>query len=159
MSRERREDPRKSSRQHRLPGARRPGEQEVVSARGGDLERTPCSLLSPYFGQVGDGLRLERVLFQRLEGRRVDLAPQVGDCFGEMANGYRLHAGERRLGRRLGRTDDPPQTRAPRAFRNRQRSGHGPDAAVEGELADRHVLGEPFRWQLSSRSKNREGDR
>ena len=42
-------------REHRLARARRPAEQQVVAAGGGDLERAPRALLAADVGEVGDG--------------------------------------------------------------------------------------------------------
>ena len=49
---ERRQDPRQAPREHRLAGARRAGEQQVVPAGGGELERAPRPLLAAYVGEV-----------------------------------------------------------------------------------------------------------
>ena len=45
--------PGKPAREHRLAGARRPHEQEVVRAGGGDLERTAGALLSAHVREIG----------------------------------------------------------------------------------------------------------
>ena len=45
------------ARQHRLAGAGRPDEQQVVAARGGDLEGAPRQRLAADVGQVGAGAR------------------------------------------------------------------------------------------------------
>ncbi len=65
-SRERREDSRQAAREHRLAGSRRPHQQDVVRAGGGDLERTAGALLSAHVRQIGlHGL--VGVLRQRLD--------------------------------------------------------------------------------------------
>ena len=81
---ERRQDPRESSREHRLPRPRRACEEEVVPARGRDLERPPRALLAPHGREVG--LSADRPGGAvPLERRRcLDLAAEVGDRLGEV---------------------------------------------------------------------------
>ena len=138
-----------------VPGG--PGEQQVVAAGGRELERAPRALLAAHVGEVGR-LRL-RLLVGRVDGRRPELAAQVGDRLGEVADRHGLDAAELRLAGRLGRAEDPLEPGAPRALGDRERTAHGPDAAVERELADRRVLGEPLGRNLARRREHRERDR
>ena len=55
FARERRQEAGQSPREHRLAGARRARHQEVVAARGGDLEGAPRDGLAPHVGEVGLG--------------------------------------------------------------------------------------------------------
>ena len=63
---ERRQDARQTPAEHRLAGARRPGEEHVVLAGRGDLERPPPPLLPAHLGEVGH----ERLLELVAAGRR-----------------------------------------------------------------------------------------
>ena len=53
LPRERREDPRKPPREHRLPRSGRAGEEDVVRPGRRDLERPPGTLLPAHVGEVG----------------------------------------------------------------------------------------------------------
>ena len=96
---EQRQDPRQPAREHRLARAGRPGEQQVVPARGGDLERAARALLAAHVGEVGDGRQRLEVVRRRRRLGRVALAAEVRDRLGEMAHADRLDAGERDLRR------------------------------------------------------------
>ena len=50
---ERRQDPRQPAGKHRLPRPGRPAEEDVVAARGRELERTASALLTADVGQIG----------------------------------------------------------------------------------------------------------
>src|SRR5581483_2940288 len=54
VRRERGQDARDTSREHRLPGSRRPREEEVVATGGGELESAATALLSSHVGEVGE---------------------------------------------------------------------------------------------------------
>ena len=65
VRREPRQDPRQAPREHRLPRAGRPGEEQVVTAGGGDLERPPRPLLAAHVREVGHAdSRLRTVPFR-----------------------------------------------------------------------------------------------
>ena len=154
---ERRQDRRQAPAEHRLPGARWPGKQQVVAAGGRELERAPRPLLPANVGQVWM-VGLGR-LVRRLCRRRPQLSAEVGDRLGEMAHGDRLDAAELRLARRLGCAENPLEAGAPRTFRDGERAAHRPDATVESELADGCVLGEPLDRKLARCRQHRERDR
>src|SRR6187431_1971514 len=59
------QDPRKAAREHRLPGAGRSREKDVVPAGGRDLESAPCALLATHVGEVRPTPVAEVVLGQR----------------------------------------------------------------------------------------------
>ena len=155
---QRREDPGKAAREHRLPGAGRPGEQQVVRPRGGDLERPSRTLLPTHVGEVGPALAAEIIVGKRLELRRLDLAAQVRDRLCEVTDRHRLDAGERRLGRRLRSANDAAKARPPRALGDGERPRDRPDPPVERELADRRVVGEALGRKLAGRGEHRERD-
>jgi ADP-ribose pyrophosphatase len=156
---ERGQDPRKSAREHRLAGPRRPGEQQVVTPRRGELERASRPLLAAHVCQVGrarDGPVLPRGLGT---GRRPPLAPQVRHRLGEMSKGDRLDAGERNLEPGLGRAEESREAGATGALRRRERTAHWAQPAVEGELADRGVPREPVGRDLTRGGEHCERDR
>ena len=154
-----RQDPRQPSREHRLPRAGRPGEQQVVAAGRGDLERTARTLLTPHVGQVGhDRERFEVVGRQRRCGR-VALAAQVGHGLGEMTHADRLDSRERHLGAGLGGADEMREAGAPGPFGRDERARHRPKPPVERELADRGVPFERFRRHLVGGGEHGERDR
>ena len=76
---ERRQDRRQSSREHRLPGARRPLEQEVVGPGRGDLERAPAALLPADVGEIdadGHGHDRRRRRAPRTAGGPIGSSPR-----------------------------------------------------------------------------------
>ncbi len=99
LAREVGQDPREAAGEHRLPGARRAGEKEVLSSGRRDLERTAGALLASDVGKVG---RRAAVRHRDL-GNRLGLkeATEIRSRVGEVADGDRLDPGERGLGRRL----------------------------------------------------------
>ena len=159
LPRQRRENPGETPREHRLPGSRRPRQQEVVGSGSGDLERAPRPFLATDVGEVGDARRPERVGRKRVEGGSSDLSPEIRDRFGQMADGHRLDPCQCRLGSGLGGTDDAREPGPPRALRDRKSPGDGPNAPVERELSHRRVLGEPLRRNLARRGEHRKRDR
>ena len=157
---ERRQDPGKTPGEHRLPGSRRPGEEQVVAAGGRELERPPRTFLPAHVGEVRhERLRRRCLLVARLPRRQLDLAREVPRGLRQMAHRHRLDARERDLRRRLLRAEHASETRAPRAFRHGQCAADGPDAAVERELTQRCVQGEQVARHLPGCRENRERDR
>ena len=154
---ERRQQARQAPREHRLARAGRPGEQQVVPARGGDLERAPRALLSSDVREVGQRRRVVRA--RRHDRVRLELAAQVGDRVGEVPHRDRLDAGERRLGRRLARAEHALEPHAPRALGDREHAADAAQAPVERELADGRVPVELVVRQLLRRREHRERDR
>ena len=141
---ERGQQPREPAGEHRLAGAGRPGEQQVVPAGRSELERAPGALLAADVGEVGVDGRRDHAVGRRPVRLRFTLAAEIRGRLGEVADGHRLDPGERRLGRRLGRAEQPLQSSPARSLRRREHAADGPDSAVERELADRGVLGEPL---------------
>ena len=97
--------------------------------------------------------------FPTSELGRLELAAQIRDRLGEVTHPDRLDAGQRRLGARVVRTDDPLELRASRSFGHREHAADPPQTPVERELAARRVLGEPVARNLVRRGEDRERDR
>ena len=155
---ERRQDGRQPARQHRLPGARRAGEQQVVRARSRDLERPPTTFLSADVGEVRQRHAGRRPL-RRLGRLDRVVAEEVADRLGEVSDADRLDACERSL---LGRVDVAEHASEPgtgSALGGRDRAGDRADAPVEAELADAGVLLEPLARDLRRRGEHRQRDR
>ena len=140
-------------RKHRLARARRPREQQVVPARGGDLERPPRALLSSDVREVGQRRRVVRA--RRHDRVWLELAAQVGDRVGEVPHRDRLDAGERSLGGRLARTEHVLQPHAPRALGHREHAADPAQPPVERELTDGGVPVELRVRQLPGRREHR----
>ena len=121
------------------------------------LERPARPLLAAYVCEIG--LRRLRHLLRRLGGRRPQLAAQIGDRFGEVADGHRLDAAELRLARGLGRAEDPLETCAPCALRDGERATDGSDPAVERELPDGGMRRELVGGHLARGRQHGERDR
>ena len=138
-----------------MPGG--PGEQEVVTTGGRDLERAPPALLATDVLEIGMGDG-RRPAVLRLVRRRLALAAQVRRRFREMAKRHGLDACERGLGGRPGGAEQPVEPALPCAFRSREHSAHGPHASVERQLADRGVPVQALAWDLVRRCEHRDGD-
>ena len=127
--RERRQDPRQPPREHRLARAGRSREQEVVTTRGGELERAPGALLAADVGEVGPG-RYARDSVPAHVWLELELAAQVCGRLGEVGHGNRLDIRERGLRGRLGRAEDARDALATRALGDGERAGNRPDPPV-----------------------------
>ena len=154
---ERRQDAGQSSREHRLADPRRPGEEEVVPARGGDLQHAPGSTLSthvPEIGRLGNGRgpRGQRLWWSALAAEVRHRLDQVVDRDG-------FDAGERYLGAGLGGADETGGAVAARSLGRDERSGDGTEPAVEGELSDRGVPCQRSLRKLARRGEDGERDR
>ena len=156
---ERRQDAGEPPREHGLPCARRAREQEVVRSGGGDLERAAGALLPADVGEVGlRRCRCAPVRRGRVR-RRLPLAAQVGDGLRQVAERDGVDAGELGLRRRLGGAEEAREPGPARALRGREHPADRPDAAVEGELAERRVPRERGGGNLTGRSEDGERDR
>ena len=93
-----------------------------MAAGGGDLQCPPGSLLPADVREIEVG-RLRRVAVLRDVGLGIRHAAHVRGRLGEMANRDRLDAGQRSLGRRRGRTQEPFEASPSR------RLGYGEHAA------------------------------
>ena len=139
---ERRQDPRQALREHRLAGAGRPEEEQVVAARGRDLERALGVLLA---GDVGE---VEAAALVGGEGAPTasgglgerPLAAQVADGVGEGGGGIQARAAHHRgLGEVVGGQDHGGAA-AGRGLDDREHAAHRAQRAVERELADQPRL-------------------
>jgi len=155
--REQREDPGQPPPEHRLAGAGRTGQEEVVTTCRGELEGSPGPFLPADVGEIG-WLRLER-LVGLLDRGRLQLAPQIGDRLAEMSDRHRLHTRKLGFGRRLGRTEDQVEAEAARTLGNGECTAHRPNASVQSELANRGMLRKALRRHLSRGRQHRQGDR
>ena len=129
-----------------------------MSARSRDLEGSTRPFLPAQVGEVRCEGVLDRTFVDRFERRRVDPSAQVLNHFVEMRYRNRVDPGQRGLGCRLRRTDEARQPAPERAFGDGQRAGDWTDAAVQGELADGCVLGQPLGRDLPRRAEHRERD-
>jgi hypothetical protein len=106
--------------EHRLAGPRRPGEQEVVSARRGDLERAAGLLLTADVGEI-----------------RVGSLPPL-----DRATGYcrqNVSASARSFRRfRASTASNPPPKRAPRRVLTSQITSVAPRATTRSSSPIRH---------------------
>jgi len=139
---ERGKDARKPPGEHRLAGARRPGEEQVVASRGGDLERAAREDLAAHVGQVGQrSLRAQ-------DGQRCGRIGPVGAAgqaygVGKRADGIDAQPrDERGLGRVLGRDDRGRQAPCPGREHHRQDAGDRPDGPVERQLPHEEHVGQ-----------------
>jgi hypothetical protein len=156
--RERWQDRGKARRQHRFAGAGRPDHQQVMPARGRDLERALGALLA------ADVLQVEGRLGARANLR---LRPQQHlrslDVVGELDQRARrddLHVGARPGGLRPagGRADQALLGRVG-ADRGRQHAGDRRDRAIERQLAEHHVIVERIGRNGADRRHQAERDR
>ena len=155
---ERRQDPRQPAGKHRLSRPGRPAEEDVVAARGRELERATSALTSDV-GEVGPRRPAGPVRWQRRLGLQPQLAAQVRDRLGEVANRDRGDAGERSLPRGVRGAEQTLGAEPARAFGNRQHAAHVAKASVERELPDRGGARERAPRELLRRGEQRERDR
>ena len=153
-----REDSRQAAREHRLPGAGRAGEEEVVPAGRRDLEGPPGALLAAHVGEVGEAQR-RRAAAPVGQPLGLLLAAQVADRLDEVADRHGLDACERDLACGLGRAQHAPESGPPGALGDDQRAADRPDAPVQCELADARVAGNEVGGHLPRRGQDRERDR
>ena len=159
LVREQRQDPGQPAGEHRLAGARRPREQQVVPARGRELERAPGALLTADVDEVGRRQVADVAVPARRLGAASRLAAQVGDRLGEMPHRNRLDAGQRHLGARLGRADRARRGRRG-ARPRRRRARRRPAAAGRRAPARRRPRGRRGAGrELPRRREHRERDR
>src|SRR5919108_967178 len=127
LERRRRKDARKSAGEHRLAGPRRPDHQEVVTPRGGDLERPLGVHLTPDIGEIG-GVPKILALWDRRPSGLGGRPPvhEVGQpC--ERRDPIDLDAvHERSLGRIGHRNEQARVPGPPRSQRGTERATNGP---------------------------------
>ena len=133
---ERRQDARQPPGEHRLARAGRACEQQVVLARGGELERSPCALLAAHVGEVGRGngssARRPAASGSAARARRGGTRPPRARWRSRTDSMPASAASARRLGG----AEDALEPRAPRAFGDGERAADRPQPTVERELAD-----------------------
>ena len=156
----RRQQPRQPAREHRLAHAGRTDHEQVVAARGRDLERALGVVLPADVGEVRRARTRTRL-------------PAVGDG----GDGFLLSAQhardpvqrrgadhlevrhERRLAAVLGRDDQALVTGRPRPERSRQRPTDGPQLAAQGQLAAERASLERLGRHLAAGGEQADGDR
>ena len=160
LAAERRENARKPPGEHRLAGPRRAHQQEVVRPGCGDLERPTGALLAAQVGEIRSRTVPDRLLVDRLEGRRERCRPRkysttsarcrtaTGSIPASAASGADSAAQTRR---------SSPARRAPSATASVPETGRMRPSSASSPTAG--VLGEPLGRQLPRRSENRERDR
>ena len=139
---ERRQDAGQAAREHRLARAGRADEEQVVAARGGDLERAPRHLLPAHVGEVAraggragvDGAAARGTARRR---RSPSLAAQQRDELAEVGapRGPRSRPRRPPRPRSRGGTTSAAHAARARPRRDGQHAAHGPQRAVERELA------------------------
>ena len=145
---ERRQDAGQAAREHRLAGARRPAEQQVVAAGGGDLERAPRTLLSAHVGEVGpSGLGAVQRRRRGSSGGGGSRSPRkYATASARCCTGTGSMPASADLGPDSAaqtRRRESPSRRAPSAAASAPRNR--PQPPVERELADRRMPGERIR--------------
>ena len=121
---ERRQHAGEPAREHGLARSRRAGEQQVVTACGGDLEGAPASLLPTDVGEIRPGTSQSLGVACRLVRRQLAFAPQVRGGFGQMAATRRarcLRAPPRRPSRPSRRAARSPHAARLRRLQGRRR--------------------------------------
>ena len=131
----------------------------MVSAGGSDFERAAAALLSANVAEVGYRRGLAGRCRRRMGGGWVTAALEVRNRLGQVSHRHGLDAGQRDLRPGLGRADDPLESRLPGALCGDERTRNGPEAAVEGELADRRVTAERAGRELVRGGEHRQRDR
>ncbi len=156
---ERREDPRQAPREHRLPRAGRTLEEQVMAARGGDLEREQRLLLAAHVAEVGVlAGRRHRGSGRRRRGKRA--AAQRGGEIAQVPEARHAQAvDERGLGGALLRDEQGVEARPRRPFGHRQRPPAPLELTAERELAEHREAVERQRRDLPAGREDAGGDR
>jgi hypothetical protein len=157
LGRERRQDGRKSRRQHRLARAGRADHQQVVAAGGGDLESALGAFLTLDVLEV-DQCAVELADLRLRAGEHLRAADVIGEL-DQRGSGNDLHLRARPggLGAAGGRADEAFAARIG-ANRRRQYARDRGDRAVEPELAQHGEARERIRRNGADRSHQAEGD-
>ena len=147
---ERREDRLESAGQHRLAAARWAGEEQVVPARGCDLEGESGSDESAHLGEIhGLGVLLGRTRWRRIGIRPGLLALQARSEHRQIRCGSDGEPGdERGLVCVRRRHDDRLDPGAEQRIGQHQRARHRSDRAVESELTQDADTGDAIFGQL-----------
>ena len=156
---ERGQKPGQPPREHRLAGPGRPGQQEVVTPGGCELERTTGALLPPHVGKVGIDGRRRLAVLARLVRLRLDLSSQVRGRLGEMADGHRLDPGQGCLGCGLGGAEQAVEPRPPGSLGGGDCAADRSHAPVQGQLAEGGVSCEAIGRHLVGGAEHGERDR
>ena len=135
--RQRRQDRGQAGRRQRLPGPRRPDDQQAVPAGSGDLQRVAEVALPSQVGEVGSAEGRAHPQRQRRGslGDRLT-ARELGELAEALDRDHLDAVDQRRLGAVGGGDDDQVLAGLAGGLGHRQRAMDRADRAVEGELAD-----------------------
>ena len=125
-----------------------------MTARRRELECATRPLLPAHVREVGARRIAHAVRGCRELRLELDLSAEEGNSLGEVADGYGVNAGERRLLRRLRRTEKPLDSEPSRSFSHRENASDPAQPAVESELADGRGSGERGARHLERRAEN-----
>jgi hypothetical protein len=147
---ERRQDGRQSLDEHRLAGAGRADEQDIMRACARHFERALDGVLAAHLPEVNVVVAVgrEQLLLVHADGTgaRACVRAQSRDHLDRAAqgrDGVDLDAADdRRLSRVLFREDEARDARVARAQRDGERAAYGSHATVERKLADREHVGQ-----------------
>ena len=151
--------------EHGLPGSRGADVQQVVAARGRDLERAPREREAAHLAQVDRVVEpavavLVGIRRCRVPRRPLGLALQARAQLGQRACHPHLHARDERGLRRVRDRHDHRRHAAPRERVDEcKRARDRPHRPVEPELAEHRDAVEHARWQLVGRGEQPERDR
>ena len=147
------------TREHGLARAGWAGEQDIVPAGDGDLERRAGEALAAHLGHV-DLAGARRRWFRRRRGAHRALAAQRRDDLGEVGDGVDGDAvDDGGLGCARGRQDDAPQAGRAGAHGRGEHAAHRADGSVEAELADHEQARERGVGDHALGGQHGEGDR
>ncbi len=151
------QQPRQSRGQHGFAGTRRADQQQVVAARGGDLQRALGDLHSLYVAEVGPA-RHHRQSGRVGRGQHL-IAAKVIDKREQVGCGQHLDlSGPGRLPALAGGADQSEIARRS-ADRGRQHAGDGVQSSIEMQLAQRCVTLHLVARQHVHRGQHAERDR
>ena len=162
---ERGQDRGESAGEHRLAAAGRTGEEQVVGAGGRDLEREPgggeASTSARSTGSASVGSSVSAGLAPAGSGSGQGSSRlETGAQGREVRGAAHVETGdERGLEVVLRRDDHRPDAAAGERVGQDERAGHGPDGAVEAELAEHAHAVEAPRGELVLTEGEGQGDR
>ncbi len=158
---ERRQDAGQAAREHRLAGAGRSDEQQVMRAGRGDLERASRVRLAAHVGEVGcvrigNIVRCRRLRCGKLAASAQDMRAERRAANRRRARRHRGRAPLRRRCRAARRRGVQPRVAHQHG---RQHAVHGAQLARKRELADELVIGERIARNAAVRGEDAERDR
>jgi len=157
VRREGREEPWKTSREHRLAGTGRADEEEIVASRRGDLQGTLRAPLN--FGEVGLGRKAGRGQGRWWRHQRF-FAAQVSECLSEVDRAHGRDGVEQRGLRGVrGRQKDLGQAEDSGELGNSDGTSEWAKRPIQAELAAEEPAGQSFGGQKALGREESERDR